>query len=120
MLYEIRNVRQIKNEGKRRWFTDLNYDLIVWYDMEKQDEIVGFQLCYDKESVEKALTWRKGKGYSHNKIDSGEQRESVKRSPVLMPDGIFNKKDVLKKFEKAAQNIDPDTKDFIFHLIKEY
>ena len=32
MLVEYRNVRQIRGEGHRRWFSDEYFDLIVWYD----------------------------------------------------------------------------------------
>jgi hypothetical protein len=52
MLAEIRDVRQIPGEGFRRWFSDGDFDLIVWY---AGGEIAGFQLCYDKGRRERAL-----------------------------------------------------------------
>ena len=70
--------------------------------------------------MEKALTWRKGIGFTHNRIDSGERRETVKRSPVLMPDGLFDKIEVLAKFKKAARKIDPEIFDFVVNIIKDY
>jgi hypothetical protein len=70
MLVEIRNTRQIEGEGFRRWFTDEFFDLIVWYDEKRT--LVGFQLCYDKEGRERALTWTREHGFQHNRIDDGE------------------------------------------------
>ena len=55
MLAEIRNARQIAGEDFRRWFTDEEFDLIVWYGDDRS--LVGFQLCYDKQDRERALTW---------------------------------------------------------------
>jgi len=46
MLREVPNVRQIKGESKRRWFSDDYFDLIIWLD--ETDEIVGFQLGRDR------------------------------------------------------------------------
>lgn len=81
MLREIPNVRQVPGEGKRRWFTDLYFDLIVWYS--DDGTISGFQLCYDKQEHERAFTWRKGHQCIHEAIDSGEQPGHSKMSPIL-------------------------------------
>jgi len=39
MLREIRDVRQVSGEPMRRWFSDEDFDLIVWLDPE--DRIIG-------------------------------------------------------------------------------
>ena len=57
MLNEIANLRQISEEGHRRWFTDSYFDLIVWYERDGAT-LAGFQLCYDKEGEERALGLR--------------------------------------------------------------
>ena len=80
MLTEIQNVRQIPGEGFRRWFSDNYFDLIVWYDDERK--LVGFQLCYDKDGRERALTWTHEHGFQHNRIDSGEIAGHIKMTPV--------------------------------------
>ena len=54
MLREIA-ARQVPGDPKRRWFTSPRIDLFVWLD--EHDSPSGFQLCYDKESREHALTW---------------------------------------------------------------
>lgn len=81
MLRETLNVRQIPGEGRRRWFTDTNFDLIVWYTDE--GALVGFQLCYDKQGREKAFTWRKGHRSVQEAVDGGESPGHMKLSPVL-------------------------------------
>lgn len=55
MLVELKDVRQIPNDGFRRWFTDEDFDLIVWYE---DDKITGFQLCYDKKEMEFLINLR--------------------------------------------------------------
>ena len=57
MLTEFKAVRQIPKDGFRRWFTDQDFDLFVWYEDESKTNIVGFQLCYNKRGNQKALTW---------------------------------------------------------------
>ena len=120
MLEEKAEVRQIEGEGFRRWFSDSYFDLIVWYADERQEEIIGFQLCYDKPGTERAVTWRRGEGFSHNRIDDGERPFSSKMSPVLVADGVFDRDAVLGKFEKAAGKIDADLQAFIRIVLTEY
>jgi hypothetical protein len=120
MLEEKQAVRQIEGEGFRRWFSDTYFDLIVWYADETQAEIVGFQLCYDKPGTERALTWRKDEGFSHNRIDDGERPFSSKMSPVLVADGVFDREGILRKFNEAADALDSDLAAFIHIVLTEY
>ena len=53
MLHEWEGIRQREEEGHRRWYVDEAMDLIVWFE---DSDVVGFQLCYDKGSDEKAVT----------------------------------------------------------------
>ena len=105
MLKECKNVRQIKGDRKRRWFSNDYFDLIVWFD--EDEEIFGFQLCYDIKRFERALTWREDIGYSHNRIDSGEYGGlNLKASPILVRDGYFNKVEIDDRFLKESAGID--------------
>ncbi len=118
MLVEIEDVRQIPNEGFRRWFTDADLDLIIWYE---EDLIVGFQLCYGyKEYNERALTWHRGGHYMHNGIDNGESPYSTKMTPILVSDEVFNKTEVSDKFIKNAMGMEHGLVDFINKIILEY
>jgi len=119
MLEEIKQTRQISGDPFRRWFSDNTFDLIVWYD--PTDSITGFQLCYCKGMNEHALTWREGKGFSHNRIDDGEGRPaSPKMTPILVPDGTFDKDNVLALFQEKSKTIDPALAEVVTEAIKKY
>ncbi len=85
MLNEIERVRQIPGEDFRRWFTDENTDLIIWYDSSPNGRITGFQLCFDKKSVQRCLTWQKNADGS-----------------MLSADGRYSRKRVLRLFNAAS------------------
>lgn len=119
MLKEYTHVRQIQGESQRRWFSDDYFDLIVWLD--DDTTIVGFQLCYDVAKTQRAVTWQQGKGFTHHKIDDGENRPGkVKASPVLVPDGLFDSSTIAARFEAAAQEIDPAIADFVLEILRTY
>ena len=119
MLKECKNVRQIKGDRKRRWFFNGYFDLIVWFDEDK--EIFGFQLCYDIGRFERALTWRKDSGYSHNRIDSGEYGGlNLKESPILVRDGYFNKVEIDDRFLKESAEIDQKISNFVHQKLEAF
>jgi hypothetical protein len=118
MLTEIRNPRQVPAEGFRRWFTDEYFDLIVWYDDDRR--LIGFQLCYDKEDRERALTWTLAHGFQHDRIDSGEVPGRSKMTPIIVADGVFNAGPVAERFREASATIEPGIASFVFARLKEY
>jgi len=119
MLSEIRNPRQIEGEGRRRWFTDRDFDLIVWYD--RPGVLSGFQLCYDKSGFERALTWRADGGYSHERVDDGETPgRPFKMSPMLVPDGVFAHNEVAKRFWEASAGLEAALRRFVHDRLLEF
>ena len=100
MLSEIEKVRQVPGEDFRRWFTDENMDLIVWYDDSSSGRITGFQLCFDKRYVQRCLTWQNRPG------ESGS---------ILSADGRYSPKRVLRIFDAASDTL-PDE---LVSLIKD-
>jgi len=119
VLYEVRKTRQVPGEALRRWFSDENFDLIVWYS--SKGAICGFQLCYRLGPEEKALTWFADKGFSHNTVDDGEDRPGrSKMTPILVPDGEFEKAMVLKLFKAAGEEIDAGIVDFVESKLLEF
>lgn len=119
MLKEIENVKQDIGEPLRRWFTNAEFDLIVWYSAEQT--VIGFQLCYRDGREEKALTWRSKEGFSHQRIDDGEGGAfRYKMTPVLVSDGAFQGERVLPKFLEQSQNIDQQVRDIVTGMIKKY
>jgi len=118
MLYEFKDVRQIEGEGPRRWFLDDYFDLIVWYT--DSEIILGFQLCYDKPGMERALTWDTVHGYRHHKIDDGELPGQQKMSPILVQDGLFDTEKVIKRFIKESADIPGEIREFVLDKLKSY
>jgi hypothetical protein len=118
MFYEIMNVRQIEGEPKRRWFVDGDLELIIW--LGEGDRIVGFQLCYEKEKVPKALTWQEDKGFLHSGIDDGDLRGYPKPTPILIRDGVFDKKNVEKKFAASSVSLPKEIADFVKAKLAEF
>ena len=102
MLKEIEGVRQIPEDGPRRWFVDDNMDLIVWY-KDDLSSITGFQLCYDKKSVQRCLTWQK--------LDGGKGS--------LSSDGRFSIKRVIRLFEAACSELPLEEKDLVLSCFKK-
>jgi hypothetical protein len=118
MLSEIPNARQVVGEGVRRWFTDEFFDLIVWYGDEQSP--IGFQLCYDKQARERALTWTRANGYRHDRVDAGEIPGHAKMTPVIVADGAFNRNAVWRRFKKECVTIDPDISAFVLEKLGSY
>ncbi len=119
MLREISNTRQIKGEPRRRWFSDEYFDLIVWLD--KNGETVGFQLCYDVSRDQRALTWTIESGYTHNRVDDGEDSPGTyKASPVLVADGLFPYKEIAEAFKRESKQIDKIISNLVYEKILHY
>lgn len=127
MLYEIRNARQVPGEGFRRWFTDPDHDLIVWYPDEGSPTIDGFQFAYDKQGDEHALTWTRARGFEHHRIDSGESRTGAvgvgpaghASTPVLVTDGLPDVKRLSHRFAEVAARVDEDIVSFVQKKLRE-
>jgi hypothetical protein len=112
VLAEIKNVRQIPGEPKRRWFSDTYFDLIVWLEA---DAILGFQLCYDKGKNEHALTWKSSAAYTHNRVDDGEENHGrYKATPILVADGSFDNRMIADRFLIESAEIDFTISLFVF------
>lgn len=115
MLREIHDVRQVPGEPRRRWFSDEDFDLIVWLD--PQDRLIGFQLCYDKETEQKALMWLEDDGYRHSRIDDGDNPGKMKASPVLEADGHFDREGIGRRFRKNQGDVPEALADRVFRSI---
>jgi hypothetical protein len=118
MLSEIRNARQVAGEGYRRWFTDDDFDLIVWY--ADGGDLVGFQLCYGKEESERALTWTRAHGFQHNRVDTGEVAGRSKMTPLIIADGTFDADPVVATFRRQCAGLEPALSSFVIQKLGEY
>jgi len=116
MLVEIPNVSQVKGEPRRRWFNDSFFDLVLWLD--DADDIIGFQLSYDKSNNERALTWDPVQGYLHHGVDDGEGRPGKRKAtPILVADGEFQSEQVAEAFQEASADVDPYVAAFVYEKL---
>jgi len=93
--------------------------LIVWYDTHKS--ITGFQLCYKNGQEEKAFTWTYDHGFSHERIDDGENRPGrAKMTPILVTDGVFDKDAIQALFEAASQQLEAKIRTFVCKKLAEF
>jgi len=119
MLIETRNVSQVPNQPRRRWFSDSFFELIVWYGDDK--DISSFQLCYDKDKNQRALTWKRNHGYSHNRVDDGENTPGqYKGTPILVVDGKFDTQTIADRFQKESVKLEPGIRDLVYAQLLAY
>lgn len=114
MLMEDIHVRQVSGEPRRRWFSDENFDLIVWF--QEDSHVYGFQLCYDKQHKEKVFTWLSDRGFSHQNMNSGEEGPLANRTPVL---GKTTKTFEADRVLNALRAVDAPLTDEVKHLVYE-
>ena len=116
MLYEATNVRQIAGEPRRRWFLDEDIDLIVW--IGRFNHVVGFQLCYDKQGDERALTWRKDSGFIHQRVEAG--KSGPKPTPILVDSDEFDHLKIAQQFKERSAEIDHRIARFVYQKLLQY
>lgn len=117
LMYEIRKVRQNKGEPFRRWFFSHDLDLIVWYE---NNCFYGFQLCYDVQGDQHAITWFIDRGFTHTRVDAGDTVPGKPRTPILLPNGFFDNVRIANQFKKAAMRIDARVSEIVYRLLMEY
>ena len=119
MLREISTARHISGEPKRRWFTSPNIDLFVW--VNDQGAPTGFQLCYDKQHREHALTWTEAAGFSHMAVDGGESRPArYKGAPILVANGAIDATQILDDFLREAKSLPVEFVQMIEVRVREF
>ena len=116
MMREIEGVVQGEPATRRRWFHDEYFDLFVWQN--SADAIESFQLCYGIDSSERALEWRKSRGFFHDGA----------KAPA--PDGILDARSptggepsaaaMTSRFEFAARALPDDIREAVTARIREY
>lgn len=111
-------IRHVQNDFDRRWHSDDYFDLIVWY--EPDGQVHGFQLCYDKENHEGALTWKAARGFRHTRVDSGEANPFNNRTPILGAQSTFPLTEVRDQFLKRGRGLSEEVRDLVLLRLAEY
>ena len=117
VLHEIKNVRQEKGDGRRRWFESDGLELVVWLDW--TEAVIGFQLCYDLGDGEHALTWRVGSGFAHSAVDTGDESPFVNRTPILQPDGNVPWASLEHLFDARSSTLEPGLRQLVHDKLAE-
>ena len=108
----------IERAPNRRWFSDDDFDLIVWFD--DAAAIVAIQLCYDKSRTERAVTWSLERGHEHFRVDAGEASPLRNETPLFVADGPFRKDRIVEMFLRAAEALDPAIRSFVVARLLEF
>jgi len=104
-------VQQIPGDYRRRLFSDQNSDLIVW--LEGDESIHGFCFSYDLQAEARALTWIAGKGFSHDRIDLGEESPLANRTPILIRDAAPPRGEIARRFQEIDGELPAGIRDFV-------
>jgi hypothetical protein len=118
MLQEILGVRQDSPGLRRRWYQDDFFDLYTWH--VEDDTLVCFQLCYDLHGRERAFTWHRRHGFSHNRVDHVTAAGRMRGTPLLAGDERFPHRLVRSRFRPASTLLDAATRTFILDKMREF
>lgn len=111
MLHEIKNVKQERGRGRRRWFESERLEVVIWLDA--ADRVTGFQLCYDLGEGERALTWREDSGFAHARVDTGDATPLKNETPILEPDDEVPWSELGRRFEAESASLEPELRQLI-------
>jgi hypothetical protein len=117
MLVEFPEVRQ-EREGFRRLFLDDYLSLYVWYEG-RGGEILGFQLTYLEELEQKAFTWTRKEGFSHDSVE-GWDASRFNKTPILVQDGVFDEESMLAYARENMKQLEDEIRDLVLGKIAEY
>ena len=118
-MREGTNVRQIPGEGRRRWFSSDDFDLIIW--LNDDGSFAGFELCYDKRHNEHSLVWNPVYGFAHMAVDDGESGPGkYKASPILIASGYFDARRIHTALIKEAHSLPKEVAGYVLHALEEH
>ncbi|OAI56366.1 hypothetical protein AYO49_00760 [Verrucomicrobiaceae bacterium SCGC AG-212-N21] len=105
-------IRRFSNDLDKSYTADNYMDLVVWY--ESSGEVHGFQLCYDRYDRPRAVTWTRGRGFSHCVVQPyGETGLGFGMSPVLESNNEFSWSMVLCEFNERSTGLDPAIRQLV-------
>jgi hypothetical protein len=121
MLHEFEKVRQRPNEGFRRFFSDDNFELMVWYDSSKKN-ITGFQIVYDLKWKERVITFKtdEGKIVKSHRYNTGNYYEvhGSDSSSILSGDPGEIDIEFIRRLLVAILTIDKEIQEYIKNTLK--
>ena len=119
MLKEYSHLQRQDASSNKRWFSDDDFDLTLYQD--EENNIIKFELSYDKGRGEHSIIWKQSDSYSHYSVDDGESVSGkIKMTPILVANGAFDWEIVANRFINASEKIDKDIADFVCVKIRGY
>ena len=111
MLKEYSHLQRQDASSNKRWFSDDDFDLTLYQD--EENNIIKFELSYDKGRGEHSIIWKQSDSYSHYSVDDGESVSGkIKMTPILVANGAFDWERVANRFINASEKIVKDIADF--------
>lgn len=111
-------LRPTHSQGDTRSrFADDYFDLTL--EADSNGHVQAFQLCYNLVTDEHALAWNAKGPLRHYKVDQGEDKATVNRSPILVADGACPVETLVREFTQRADNLPPATQQLILSKIRE-
>lgn len=119
MLQEISSTHRINHHKPKRWFTDSDMDLFIWF---KNQRPICFQLSYNKRQHEHSIGWHVDAGFSHSLIKFENRHSKYQPPGTASPESEHDFKPYLiaREFLLASNCIETTLADFIFARLVEY
>ena len=119
MLQEIASTHRANHRKSKRWFTDSNMDLFIWF---KNQRPVCFQLSYNKRQHEYSISWHVDVGLGHSLIKPEERHTKYHMPGSASSESKrqFNSTCIARDFLQASNYIQTSLADFIFARLIEY
>lgn len=118
MLTEIRNINQYDPDRQRRWFQNAFFDLYIW--SSHAGELLGFQLCYEKDGDQRALRYSSESGYQHEGVDQPEDKPGRSMSAIFVANGALDANALGARFAQDAIEIPARIRDFVVERLGNY
>jgi len=116
MLKEISRFRGYKGPSDRRWFSDENMDLYVWF---KHMEPARFHLTFDKQGQERSISWDNESGFGNEHFDMLGLMAHAVGVELIEDRHVLNPTALASHFLHASDWIEPWLADFIYARLLE-
>ena len=118
MMREVTHITQYESNKHRRWFQDDYFDLYTWEN--KDGDLLGFQLCYAKDDLQRALRFSPEAGYQHEGVDQPEDKPGRAMSAIFTADGLFDPADIGARFGHESIELPANISTFVMEKIHGY
>lgn len=118
MLQEISSTHRSSHHRSKRWFTDSNMDLFIWFEYKV---LICFQLSYNKQQQETSLGWHIETGFTHSLVKATKYHTIQGARATTLSEGEcgHDAAAIAREFLQASDQIEVTLADFIFARLLE-